>query len=68
MQPWPSSSGTAGYGVSRTRGNTRGPLTAVERAANACNDNLGSEEGSHASEYGAVLVIDGVYTNDMNGW
>ena len=40
--------------------------TLVEAAADGRHDDLNSEEGTHEVEDGSLLVIDSVYTDDMD--
>lgn len=42
--------------------------TSVETTGNGCDDDLESEEGGHAGQDGAVLVVDGMDSDDMDGW
>jgi len=40
--------------------------TSVKATADGGNDNLKSEESTHAEEDGPALLVNGVNTNDMN--
>ena len=42
-------------------------LTAVEAAADRCDDNLNSEKSTQTHENRAVLIIDAMNSNDVNG-
>ena len=68
MHPWPSRRGTAVARSGGGGGKATGRRTAVESATDCCDDDLDAKETPQKSEHLAVLFVDAMDPNNMNGW